>query len=72
MSAHSDLGPQGPTRMEVCLLATEVMRMASLARELCGAGPGLDVARAVRTLRKAHVLLNEMISDHEANDADGR
>lgn len=72
MSAHSDLGPQGPTRMEVCLLASEIVRMASLARELCGLGPGLDVARAVRTLRKAHDLLDQMIADHEASDADGR
>ncbi|MGF7152492.1 hypothetical protein [Novosphingobium gossypii] len=71
MSAHSDLGPQGPTRMQVCLLATEVMRMAGQARELCGAGPGLDVARAVRTLQKARDLLGDLTSDPEARDADG-
>jgi len=70
MSAYSDLGPQGPTRMEVCLLATEVMRMASQARELCGTGPGMDLARAVRTLGKARDLLGEIASGAEAGNAD--
>lgn len=69
MSVYSDLGPQGPSRMEVCLLATEVMRMASQAREMSGAGPTMDVARAVRILRKARDLLSELGSDPEADDA---
>lgn len=57
--------------MEVCLLATEVMRMAQQAREMCGTGPGLDLARAVRTLGKARELLAEMTTEPEARDADG-
>lgn len=71
MSAYSDLGPQGPTRMEVCLLATEVMRMAQQARDMCGGGAALDLPRAIRTLRKARELLDEMKSEPEARDADG-
>lgn len=71
MSAYSDLGPQGPTRMEVCLLATEVMRMAQQAREMCGTGPGLDLQRAIRTLRKARDMLDEMTGDAGGCDADG-
>lgn len=67
MSAYSELGPQGPTRMEVCLLATDVMRMAQQARELCGRGAGMDVPRAVRILRAARAKLSEL----EAGDADG-
>ncbi|EJL25589.1 hypothetical protein [Novosphingobium sp. AP12] len=71
MSAYSDLGPQGPTRMEVCLLATEVMRMAQQAREMCGTGPGLDLPRAIRTLRKARDLMAGIASEPEGDDADG-
>jgi hypothetical protein len=71
MSAYSDIGPQGPTRMEVCLLATEVMRMAQQAREMCGTGSGLDLPRAIRTLRKARDLLSKMTDGPEDRDADG-
>lgn len=71
MSAYSDLGPQGPTRMEVCLLATEVMRMAQQAREMCGTGPELDLPRAIRTLRKARDMLGELTSEPEGGNADG-
>lgn len=71
MSAYSDLGPQGPTRMEVCLVATDVMRMAGQAREMCGTGPNMDLARALRILRSAHAKLSELTADPEARDADG-
>ncbi|MYL99575.1 hypothetical protein GR702_17580 [Novosphingobium sp. FGD1] len=70
MSAYSDLGPQGPTRMEVCLVATDVMRMAAQAREMCGTGPNMDLGRALRIQRAAHTKLAELTAPVEDGDAD--
>lgn len=57
MSAYSEIGPTLPSRMEVCLVATELQRLAALARELTTPGPKLDLPRAIATLDKARALL---------------
>ncbi|MED5546111.1 MAG: hypothetical protein VYD90_12750 [Pseudomonadota bacterium] len=56
--------------MEVYATATEVIRMANMARELSTAGPGLDVARAMRALGKAAEILAQSAVGGSERDAD--
>ena len=58
MSAHSELGPTLPPRMAVYQLASELERMARLARECSTAGRGVDLGRAMKTLDRMREVLS--------------